>query len=197
MLRKISLSIFIFLIFVACRFDENVTIHSQTNINTSQSNADTAANKTDTETFAKTFFVIGRFDDSLGKIAYQDHLIEFKDDVSTGLGIYVDSRRKSFLKIATSSPRLRADFLDAGGERYFVVAVGSRLTGTCGDESFVVFEIDDNLNVKMSEPNDSDCQGELYPVKIENVNLGKSKGSHRQISIGRLKFNLQSFDWSK
>lgn len=53
--------------------------------------------------------------------------------------------------------------------------------------------LDENLNAKISKPNENACQGELYPVGIETVS--REKEFYRQISIGDLKFNLETFDW--
>ena len=99
------------------------------------------------------------------------------------------------MKFDVSNPKVRADFLETNGDHLFVIVIRSLATGTCGDAVFAIVKIDNKLNVTLSNLNKPDCQGEMYPVKIENIKIDKPKEYFRQISIGNFKFNLESFEW--
>jgi hypothetical protein len=193
----------------SCRYVGENVVNSQSsveaNVNTqtvresneriSQSNKNNLTFEADANTFAKTFIVEGRFDDSKGTI-YTSHLVEFRDN-SKEISIYVDNKKKSFLKFETNHPEVRTDFLESNGERLFVLVVGASGFGTCGDSIFAIVKIDEKLEVKLSKTNEANCQGEFYNVKIENINSDKPKEYYRQISIGDLRFNLETFNWQK
>lgn len=170
----------------------NFQLSEETDVNTSQF-ADKPLPDGDAQTFAKTFFIKSRYDDSTNTIVHHPYLIEFKDDNSKGIGIYIDGKRKAFSKFENNTPELRADFLETNGDRYFVLVIAGAGTGTCGDGAFAVAKLDGDLKVRISRPNEPDCQGELYPIKIENID--KLNKYYRRISVGDLKFNVDSFEW--
>jgi hypothetical protein len=189
----------------SCRYVGEKVVTSQSSIETnvnaqtageingsiSEPNANNLLPEADTGTFAKTFVVTGRFDDSKKAVVYTDHLIEFK--AKKGIGVYVDKKEKSLLKFETNNPKIRADFLESNGERLFVLVVGSAGFGSCGDSIFAVAKVNEKLDVKLSKTNAPDCQGEFYPVKIENAD--EKENFYRRISVGDLKFNVKSFEW--
>jgi hypothetical protein len=204
MFTKFLFFIFALTVFISCRTAGETVVNSQIRVETNQTKAETNVpqpvikDKTSSaleKAFAKTFIVESKFDDAKGTIVYKDHLVEFKDDDLKGINIYVDGDKKASLKFETANPKVRTDFLDSNGERYFVLVIGAPGAGTCGDAIFAIVHIDEKLNVKISNPNEPDCQGELYSMKIENNS--EEKDFSRQISIGELKFNLKTFKWSK
>jgi hypothetical protein len=201
---RIFVFILIPLFFVSCSSVEENTVTAQTvntNVRQSQSNNNStqpevkeSQTKVPSNTFAKTFVVNSKFSDESNQTVYTENLVEFKDE-SDGVGIYVNSKKEAFQKSDGKYFKVRADFSETDGrQRYFVLVLSSAM-GTCADAVFAVAKIDGNLKVKISKLNEPECQGELYPVKLETVDEGKE--FYRRISVGKLKFNLESFDWIK
>jgi len=166
----------------------------QTNVKISESNVKKSESKNSGRLFFKTSIVNNAYQDDSGETADAGHAIEFRDD-SDGISVYIDDKKKVDLKLEGGRTKVSADFRESGGVRYFILIVSSAASGTCGDAGFAIVKIDENLNVKISEPNENACQGEFYRIGIETVS--REKTSYRQISIGDLKFNLETFDWLK
>ena len=209
MVNKIFFLIPLIVFSFSCRYVGEKVVNSQSSVETN-ANARTAGEikgnvskpnennlpiETDTNIFAKTFVVTGRFDESKKNTIYDNHLIEFKDNDLRGVSVYVDKIEKASLKIETNRPELRTDFLESNGERLFVLVVGSSGFGSCGDSIFAIAQVDEKLEVRLSKTNEPACQGEFYPVKIESAD--KKDDFSRRIFIGDLKFDVKSFDWQK
>jgi len=209
MISKIFFLVPLIVFSFSCRYVGETAVSSQSSVETN-ANAQTAGEikgnvskpnennlliETDTNTFAKTFVVTGRFDESKKTTVYANHLIEFRDNDLRGISVYVDKIQKASLKIETNRPEVRTDFLESNGERLFVLVVGSSGFGSCGDSIFAIAQVNERLEVKLSKTNEPSCQGEFYPVKIENAD--KKEDFSRRIFIGDLKFDVKSFDWQK
>jgi hypothetical protein len=209
MFSKILFLIPVVLFSFSCRYVGETVVNSQsaveTNVNTqsnrlikgsvSQPNENDLQVDAETQTFAKTFVVTGRFDQTKTTMVYTDHLIEFKDTDSKGISIDIDKIEKATLKVETNRPAVRTDFLESNGERLFVLVIGSSGFGSCGDSIFAIAQVNEKLEVKLSETNKPACQGEFYPIKIENT--AKKEGFSRRLMIGDLKFDVRSFGWEK
>lgn len=201
MFDKIIFFILVLIISISCQSVKESTVNAQTtvesNANLSQTDDSNLPVKSDSETFAKTFVVNNKFDAAKGTFVYTQHSVELKENSLKGISIYIDGKKKDFLKIETTYPTIRADFSEKNGDHFFILVTASLPTGTCGDVSFVIVKVDEKLNVKISKPSENVCQGELYSTKIENINIDKPKEYYRQIAVGDLTFNLNKFDWVK
>ncbi len=199
MLKRFLFSIFVLTVFISCRAAEETVVNGQTrvetNIKTQQIDDKNSKSEAKSKTFAKAFIINKILSDNARDFVYTEHLVEFKDDDAQGISVFVDTKKKTSLKIETNNPQIRADFLESNGERYFVMAVASAGSGSCGDAIFAVVKISEKLDANMSKTNEPVCQGEYYDVKIESND--SEKDFYRRISIGSLKFNLNSFDWNK
>jgi hypothetical protein len=199
MAAKVLFLISALVFFVSCRNAGETVVDGQTrvetNINTLRRDAESSRPKTKNKTFAKAFVTSEELGSDSREIVYTEHLIEFIDENSKGISIYVDNKKKTFLKIETNHPKIRTDFLESNGERFFVLVAGSAGFGSCADAIFAIVKLNEKLDVNISKPNEPDCQGESYDVKIENVS--NKNDFYRQITVGSLKFNLKSFDWYK
>ncbi len=186
--------IFIIIHIVSCHSVGETIVSGQDNLKSNGSISrpitDNSPLKISIDTFAKAFVRISKFDNSKNTVVYAEHLIEFKSDDSK-ISIFIDSQQRDSVDVNTNSPEVIADFRESDDARYFVLVIAAS-AGTCGDGVFAVVKITADLNVEISKP-DTKCQGESYPIKIENID--KSNKFYRQISIGDLKFNLDKFDW--
>lgn len=126
----------------------------------------------------------------------KEKIIEFKsafnDDGNETLSVYSNGLKKVSLN-NVANPRVLSDFYDSWYDRVFVLAVAAPASGICGNSSFSIVTVDEETDeIKISRPSKIECQGEIQDIKIETKN---EKKPYRQITIDRLNFNLESFEW--
>ena len=128
----------------------------------------------------------------------KETVIEFKSEFDDAgmetLTVYVNGTAKQSIK-SVANPQMLADFYDNFYGRIFVLSIASPASGPCGNSSFSVVIVDEKTTkIKISEPSEIKCQGESQDITISTK---RGKGLYRQISIGKLNFNLEDFEWNR